>query len=110
MEQCAGVKEFAEAANSLFEYEIYKFLKRWTRYHPDKTLLRFNRPLDEYLAQDALIDFFLHSKKPLLKLLNTRAIANHLGRAADVVYFDPITSDPLLAPTYITWPGAWKAN
>jgi hypothetical protein len=99
MEQCICSKEIAVAANLSFEQEIGQFLRSWAMHHEDKTLLQFDQPLDEYLANDALRDFFLHTRHPVQQLLTNTAIAFHLGRCADEVYFDPINGDPLLAPT-----------
>lgn len=92
-------KETAEENNRCFEREIRNFLRVWVRNHEDKTLLKFDQPLDEYLENDALRDFFLNTEHPIQKLLKNRSIACHLGRRAGGVYFDPISGDPLLAPT-----------
>lgn len=91
--------EIAEAANRSFEWEVRNFLCAWVYNHEDKTLLQFDQPLDEYLANDALRDFFLNTRHPIQRLLKNRPIACHLGRRARSVYFDPVTGDPLLAPT-----------
>jgi len=99
MEQNTCTKEIAEATNSRFEREISDFLHAWVHNHEDKTLLLFDQPLEEYLANDALRDFFLNTQHPIQKLLTNRFIARHLGRRAGGVYFDPISGDPLLAPT-----------
>ncbi|WP_428329703.1 hypothetical protein [Mucilaginibacter sp.] len=92
-----NTKETAEAANLNFEFEVYQFLNNWIFEHEDETLLRFDQSLAEYLSNDALRDFFLHSVHPLKKLLEQSAIAGHLGRSLAEVYFDPATGDPLLA-------------
>ncbi|GAA4339070.1 hypothetical protein GCM10023149_49520 [Mucilaginibacter gynuensis] len=99
MEQRACTIEIAEANNTRFEQEVYNFLRVWVHNHEDETLLQFDQPLDEYLANDALRDFFLNTQHPIQKLLQNRSIASHLGRRARNVYFDPITGDPLLART-----------
>jgi hypothetical protein len=99
MEQRVCSKEMAEAINRHFEREVYLFLRAWVQHHGDETLLQFDQPLEEYLANDALRDFFLNTHHPIQKLLKNRSIACHLGRRARKVYFDPITGDPLLAPT-----------
>ncbi len=99
MEYCTYTKEIAEAVNNRFEGEVQKFLRTWVQNHEDETLLRFDQSLDEYLANDALRDFFLNTRHPIQQLLKNRAIACHLGRRVRSVYFDPITGDPLLAPT-----------
>ena len=98
MKQCACTKEMAEAANCRFERKIYKFLRAWVRDHRDKILLRFDQPLDEYLANDALRDFFLVTRHPVQQLLKKRFVASHLIRHAHAIYFDPVTGDPLMAP------------
>jgi len=99
MEQCTYTKEIAEAANRCFEREVDNFLRAWVQDHADKTLLQFDQTLEEYLANDALRDFFLNTQHPIQKLLKSRPIASHLGRRAAGVYFDPISGDPLLAST-----------
>jgi hypothetical protein len=99
MKQRTCTKEIAEAANSSFEGEVYHFLRTWVQNHEDKTLLQFDQPLDEYLANDALRDFFLNTSHPIQQLLKNRSIACHLGRRVRSVYFDPISGDPLLAST-----------
>ena len=98
MEQGTCTKQMAEAANHRFEWKIYKFLRAWVQDHGDKTLLRFNQPLEQYLANDALRDFFLNTAHPVQKLLRKRFIARHLSRPAAEIYFDTITGDPLFAP------------
>lgn len=97
MEQYSCTKEIAEATNFCFDVEVYKFLRLWIRDHPDKTLLQFDQTLEEYLLNDALRDFFLNTEHPLQQLLKNKFIAWYLGRAAEVVYFDPLSRDPLLA-------------
>jgi hypothetical protein len=99
MEQCTCIKEAAEAVNRCFEQEVYEFLNSWVQDHEEATLLQFDQPLAEYLANDALRDFFLNTQHPMEKLLNNGLIAAHLGRSAEGVYFDPISGDPLLALT-----------
>lgn len=89
----------ALAANLCFEQEMHHFLRTWVMQEEDKTLLRFDRPLLEYLAEDALRDFFLNTHNPLQQLINVPEIAAHLSRGLDSVYFDTISGDPLLAPT-----------
>ncbi|SEP37743.1 hypothetical protein SAMN05428947_11326 [Mucilaginibacter sp. OK283] len=99
MKQRTCIKEIAEAANRSFEVEVHNFLRAWVHNHEDKTLLQFDQPLDDYLANDALRDLFLNTRHPIQQLLTNRSIACHLGRRARAVYFDPISGDPLLAPT-----------
>ncbi|MES2455445.1 MAG: hypothetical protein V4594_07890 [Bacteroidota bacterium] len=99
MEECTCTKEIAEANNRFFELEVYEFLSAWVLNHGDKTLLQFDQSLEDYLDNDALRDFFLHTPHPIQVLLENEAIAGHLGRCASVVYFDPVTGDPLLAST-----------
>lgn len=99
MEHYMGTKEFAEAINRSFEREVYKFLSTWVQDNEDKTMLRFDQTLEEYLANDAWRDFFLHTQHPIQQLLKNRFITCHLGRRAGGVYFDPVSGDPLLAPT-----------
>jgi hypothetical protein len=99
MEPCARTKAIAEAINHRFEREVYNFLHAWVQNHQGETLLQFDQPLAEYLANDALRDFFLNTQHPIQQLLKNRSIACHLGRRVRSVYFDPISGDPLLAPT-----------
>jgi hypothetical protein len=98
MHQFICTRETAEAANYNFELEVQRFLRSWIFQHESETLLRFNQSLDEYLSNNALRDFFLHSVHPLKQLLQQSSIACHLGRGAGEVYFDPTSGDPLLAP------------
>jgi len=99
MKQYTCTKAIAEATNRRFEVAIYNFLRNWVQDHEDKTLLQFDQPLDEYLANDALRDFFLNTQHPIQQLLKNPFIAFHLGRSSEGVYFNPINGDPLLAPT-----------
>lgn len=97
MEQCSRVKQVAEATNHFFEQEIQRFLRTWVLDHEDKTLLQFDQTLDEYLANDALRDFFLNTQHPIQKLLENPRVASHLSRNTRNVYYDPINGDPFLA-------------
>jgi len=99
MHQHICIRETAEAANDNFEFEVHMFLRNWIFQHGSETLFRFDQSLDEYLSNNALRDFFLHSVHPLKQLLQQSSIACHLGRGADGVYFDPTSGDPLLAPS-----------
>ncbi|TCD12123.1 hypothetical protein EZ449_03645 [Pedobacter frigidisoli] len=92
-------KEVAETTNNRFEREVYEFLREWILNHEDRILLQFDQPVDEYLVNDALRDFFLNTQHPIQKLLTNPFIASHLGRCVESVYFDPISGDPLLAAT-----------
>jgi hypothetical protein len=89
----------ADAANVYFEQEMYKFLCEWIYNYPEAALLRFDQSLEEYLAKDALRDFFLNTEHPLLKLLENKVIACHLGRDIEDVFFDTVSGDPLLSHT-----------
>ena len=86
-----------EAANLNFEFEVNQYLRDWIFEHEDETLLQFDQSLAEYLSNNALRDFFLHSYHPLKHLLQQSAIACHLGRDASEVYFDPTSGDPLFS-------------
>jgi hypothetical protein len=97
MEQCSRVKQVAEATNHFFEQEIQRFLRNWILNNEDKSILQFDQTLEEYLANDALRDFFLNTQHPIQKLLENPRIANHLARDTKNVYYDPITGDPFLA-------------
>ena len=99
MNQCHCSKEVAEAANRCFEHEVHRFLYRWVRNHKDNSLLQFDQPLNEYLANDALRDFFLTTRHPIQQLLKNRFIACHLGRRARHAHFDQVTGDPIHAPS-----------
>jgi hypothetical protein len=99
MESTICIKHVAEAANRRFDREIQRFLRAWVRLHDELTFLQFDQTLDQYLANDALRDFFLHTADPIQALLKNRFIARHLGRRAEMVHFDPISGDPLLART-----------
>lgn len=97
MERYTCTQEVAETANRRFDWAVYDFLRTWVRNHEDKTLLQFDSTLDEYLANDALRDFFLTTVHPVQQLLKHRLIARHLGRRLGGVYFDPVSGDPLFA-------------
>jgi hypothetical protein len=99
MKLFARTKEMAEKTNNRFEQEVYQFLHEWIKGHEDKTLLQFEQPVDEYVKNDALRDFFMNTQHPIQQLLMNPFIARHLGRRSGSVYFDPINGDPLLAPT-----------
>jgi hypothetical protein len=90
-------KERAEIANADFEFEVNHFLRNWISQHEGETLLRFDQSLEEYLSNDALRDFFLHSVHPLKQLLRQRVIASHLGRSVSEVYFNPTSGDPFFS-------------
>ncbi|MBD1393599.1 hypothetical protein [Mucilaginibacter glaciei] len=96
--QTLNCKAAAETANLNFEREVYFFLRKWVNQHEDETLLRFEQSMGEYLANNALRDFFLSAVHPLQQLLQHSAIAGHLGRDAAAAYFDPTSGDPLFAP------------
>jgi len=51
-------REIAEADNRRFEQEVYRFLQIWILNKENNALLRFDQPLDDYLKNDALRDFF----------------------------------------------------
>ena len=98
MQQLICNRKTAEAANDHFESEVHGFLRNWISQQESETLLRFDQSIDEYLSNNALRDFFLHSGHPLTQLLQHSPIASHLGRGANEVYFDPTSGDPLFAP------------
>lgn len=93
------IKELAEAFNHRFEQEVNSFLFDWVKHNEDKTLLQFEQTFEQYLASDALRDFFMNTQHPIQILLKNCFIAEHLGRGAAGVYFDPVSGDPLLSLT-----------
>jgi hypothetical protein len=97
MRPCTCTQALAELANLRFDQEIYKFLHAWVQIHHNTDFFRSGQPLQEYLTNDALRDFFLNNTHPFQKLLENELIANHLGRCAANVYFDPVSGDPLFA-------------
>jgi hypothetical protein len=97
MQQSTCTKEMAVAANHNFELQVYQLLSGWVSQHDSETLLRFDQPLEKYLVNDGLRDFFLSVTHPLQQLLQHSSIAHHLGRSIDEVYFDPINGDPLFS-------------
>ncbi|MET1057686.1 MAG: hypothetical protein ABWY16_20390 [Pedobacter sp.] len=99
MEPKICIKHVAEAANRRFEREIQRFLRSWIQFNGDLTLLRFDQTLEQYLENDALRDFFLHTAHPIQAILENKCIARHLGRRVEVVHFDPLSGDPLLSRT-----------
>jgi len=99
MQEFMYTKETAEAENDNFEFEVNQFLRNWIFEHEGETLLRFEQTLEEYLSNNALRDFFLHSVHPLKQLLQQKTISCHLGRGVSEVYFNPTTGDPLFAST-----------
>ncbi|WP_245447196.1 hypothetical protein [Mucilaginibacter celer] len=99
MELCTLKKEIALAANLCFDLEVHSFLREWVNRHQESMLLQFEQPIDEYITNNALRDFFLNTRHPIQHLLKNRFITCHLGRRSKVVYFDPLSGDPLLAVT-----------
>ncbi|QXV63639.1 hypothetical protein INP83_10970 [Mucilaginibacter sp. 21P] len=97
MSQVTCTLEIAQAANYNFDLAVQSFLRIWVSQYESKTLLRFDQSLEEYLTNNALRDFFLHSENPLKELLQSDVIARHLSRRADEVYFDEVSRDPLFA-------------
>ncbi|QEC74716.1 bromodomain-containing protein [Mucilaginibacter ginsenosidivorax] len=97
MEQRIFTLEQAEIANFQFDLQVRNFLLGWIRENDDCMSLRFDQSIAEYLANNALRDFFLNTRQPVVRLLKNRAVAGHLGRTAEHVYFDPVTGDPLFA-------------
>jgi hypothetical protein len=95
-EKCCG-SAAADSANAGFESIVLRFLREWVKGHGEFLLLRFDQSLEEYLAGDALRDFFLTTSRPLQELLKDEQIARHLGRDVSLVYFDPVSGDPLFA-------------
>ena len=85
--------------NDLFDKEVMQFLRNWLREHRADMLLQFDQPLADYLANDALRDFFLTTRRPVQQLLKNESIAGHLARNDHFVYFDELTGEPLLAST-----------
>lgn len=98
MELTTCTQAIAEANNHRFDREVYRFLRDWVQDHRAETLLQFDQPTDQYLANDALRDFFLNSRHPVQMLLKDQLIAAHLGRGEHEVYFDQVSGDPLLSP------------
>jgi hypothetical protein len=99
MESTICIKHVAEAANRRFEREIQRFLRTWIRLYDELTILQFDQTPDQYLANGALRDFFIHTDQPFQAMLKNRFIARHLGRRPEMVHFDPLSGDPLLSRT-----------
>ncbi|TWR27309.1 hypothetical protein FPZ42_06615 [Mucilaginibacter achroorhodeus] len=97
MQQVTCTRETAEAANCNFNLEVQSFLRKWVIRYQTEMPLRFDQSLEEYLSNNALRDFFLHSAHPLKQLLQEGCIARHLVRGIDHVHFDPVSGDPLFA-------------
>jgi hypothetical protein len=72
MEPKICIKHVAEAANRRFEREIQRFLRSWIQFNGDLTLLRFDQTLEQYLENDALRDFFLHTAHPIQAILENK--------------------------------------
>ncbi|MBE7175323.1 MAG: hypothetical protein INR69_02915 [Mucilaginibacter polytrichastri] len=90
-------REAAVAGNALFDREVGIFIDAWRNAraglpdeHQDNVLLPCGN-------DDALHDFFRCAENPLQHLLSHAAIAAHLSRPAENVFFDPESGDPLLA-------------
>ncbi len=97
MEEVYYDREAAESANSVFDFNVLRFLQEWVKGHGEFLLLRFDQGLESYLMGDALREFFLTTSHPLQELLKDDLIAMHLGREISLVYFDPFSGDPLFS-------------
>ena len=87
----------ANERNMAFESEVSSFLSAWMIRQNKPEILTSHSQSRSYLGYGALRDFFSISGNPMGELLDVDSIFNHLNRAEHLVYFDPISSDPLFS-------------
>ena len=105
-------KEQAIAANHAFDEAVRQFLRAWI---DTSTVSVFDAPIEPgvsgsidryailaeeaetFIEQGALRSFFKHHDDALERLLGEPAIAGHLLRQSQFVYFEPDAYEPMLA-------------
>ncbi|MDB5239623.1 MAG: hypothetical protein JWP57_248 [Spirosoma sp.] len=91
-------KERADWANNAFDHAVKQFLREWIDHstvegnHVDE-----DSNTDEFIEHGALRSFFKHQDDALESLLRQDAIARHLLRPINEVYFENDAYEPMLA-------------
>lgn len=91
-------KERADWANNAFDHAVRQFLREWIDHstvegnHVDE-----DSNTDEFIEHGALRSFFKHQDDALENLLRQDAIALHLLRPINEVYFENDAYEPMLA-------------
>lgn len=104
----AYTSQQAEQANTQFDEAVKAFLREWleqgtlhnqavTTTTDDIHAQYAAHDLDEFVEGGALRSFFKHHPDALEQLLQQPAIADHLLRTGNDVYFEPDAYEPLLA-------------
>jgi hypothetical protein len=91
-------KERADWANNAFDHAVKQFLREWI----DHSTVAGNHVVedsntDEFIEHGALRSFFKHHTDALESLLRQDAIARHLLRPLNEVYFENDAYEPMLA-------------
>jgi hypothetical protein len=90
--------EQAEAANQAFDLAVKQFLLSWIEQSTVTTKsLEGSEDTEEFINRGALRSFFKHRDDAFERLLEQEAIARHLLRPIDEVYFQGDAYEPLLA-------------
>ncbi|GAB4019033.1 hypothetical protein GCM10028808_55360 [Spirosoma migulaei] len=98
--QTEYTKEQAEQANLAFDESVTQYLRQWieqgTVAGADRSV-EVEHDTEEFIQQGALRSYFKHHDDALERLLQQDAIAQHLLRSSNQVYFEPDAYEPLLA-------------
>ncbi|UFH53364.1 hypothetical protein [Spirosoma sp. KNUC1025] len=90
--------EQAEAANEAFDEAVKQLLRDWIEQGTVSTkILEDTANAEEFIERGALRSFFKHRPDAFERLLEQEAIARHLLRPIDEVYFQGDAYEPLLA-------------
>ena len=90
--------EQAELANEAFDEAVKQLLRDWIEQGTVSTkILEDTANVEEFIERGALRSFFKHRTDAFERLLEQDAIAHHLLRPIDEVYFQGDAYEPLLA-------------
>ncbi|RIV23914.1 hypothetical protein DYU11_13190 [Fibrisoma montanum] len=90
--------EKAEAANRAFDDAVRQFLRDWIEHGTvSEKPHESGSDVDEFIEQGALRTFFIHTPDPFEHLLEREAIARHLLRPVEEVYFQHDAYEPLFS-------------
>lgn len=96
--QTAYTIEQAEAANEAFDESVKQFLRDWIAQGTvSPRNLEVIGDTEEFIEHGALRSFFKHREDAFERLLEQEAIARHLLRPIDEVYFQGDAYEPLFA-------------
>jgi hypothetical protein len=91
-------REWAEEANQAFDEAVKQYLRHWIE--SGTVAARSNdadSETEDFIEHGALRSFFKHREDALELLLEDEAIARHLLRPTNGVYFEPDAYEPLLS-------------